>query len=160
MTQQKKRGRGKPSKYDTHVKPYLSKIKEWSAAGATKEQIAKALGIAVSTFCVHQNKYEELQEALKIGRDVLVLELQGALAKRAKGFEYEEKKTYIKKDIDTGETTQYTEVTKKQALPDVAAINLSLKNYNKDNWSNDPQLLAVRKAELELRKEIEKNKDW
>jgi hypothetical protein len=45
-------------------------------------------------------------------------------------------------------------------LPDVAALNLLLKNYDKDHWSNDPQMLELRKKELELKeKQIESN-EW
>ena len=52
------------------------------------------------------------------------------------------------------------EVKHKQAHPDVAAINLALKNYDKDNWSNDPQMLELRKKEIELReRQIEQN-EW
>ena len=42
----------------------------------------------------------------------------------------------------------------------MAAINLALKNYDKDNWSNDPQMLELRKKEIELReRQIEQN-EW
>ena len=39
-------------------------------------------------------------------------------------------------------------------LPDVAAINLCLKNYDKENWSENPQNLELKKQELELKKTI------
>ena len=53
-----------------------------------------------------------------------------------------------------------TEETVKEVAPDVAAINLALKNWDKENWSNDPQALEVRKEELKLRKKQIENNEW
>jgi hypothetical protein len=69
------------------------------------------------------------------------------------GFEYTEKKKYSKRDPD-GQIFQYIEETTKTALPDVAALNLCLKNYDPDDWANDPQALKIKREELELRREI------
>ena len=46
-----------------------------------------------------------------------------------------------------------TETITKVALPDVAALNLCLKNYDPDNWANDPQMLKIKKEELKIKKE-------
>ena len=48
---------------------------------------------------------------------------------------------------------------KKQMPPDVAALNLALKNYDKDNWANDPQMLEIRKRELKIMEHKAEN-DW
>ena len=53
-----------------------------------------------------------------------------------------------------------TEVAHKHAHPDVAALNLALKNYDKENWANDPQMLDIRKKELELRERQIENSEW
>ena len=47
----------------------------------------------------------------------------------------------------------------KQSLPDVAALNLALKNYDKNNWSNDPAMLDIKKAELKLKQKAAEN-NW
>ena len=59
---------------------------------------------------------------------------------------YEEKKIITDSD---GYTRK--EVIQKYAQPDVASINLLLKNYDKENWANDPQVIELRKKELELK---------
>ena len=46
------------------------------------------------------------------------------------------------------------EILTKEVDADIAAINLLLKNLDKENWSNDPQNLELRKQELELRRQI------
>lgn len=157
MSNKKKAGR--KSKYDI-VKENFPNIKKWLKDGVTERQIAKNLGIAMSSWSLYKTQYSELTELIKTSRETVVEDLRGALLKRALGFTYEEQKTYIKTDQETGKITQYTEITKKQALPDVAAINLSLKNYDKENWANDPQLLELRKLELEFKKEMAAKEDW
>ncbi len=53
-----------------------------------------------------------------------------------------------------------TEVSHKKMAPDVAAINLALKNYDPENWANDPQVLALKKRELELRERQIEESSW
>ena len=85
--------------------------------------------------------------------------MRSALLKKAMGFTYEETKKYKKIDTDGNEYT-YIEISEKQSLPDVAAINLALKNYDKDNWSNDPASLDLKKKELELKQLQFEKEDW
>lgn len=149
--------RGRKSKLDI-VKENLEHIKKWASLGATEAQIAKSLGISRSAFCEYKKDFKELEDVIKNARMDLVIDLKGTLVERAKGFEYEEKKQYIKKDEVTGNKTQYTEITTKKALPDVAALNLCLKNWDKE-WQNDPALYELKRQELELRKKMAKEKD-
>lgn len=142
------------SKYETQVKPHLDKIKEWRKVGATIENICDVLGIAESTYYDYLKKYPEFSETNKKGTKEFCLDLRGELAKLATKHTLETKKQYIKQDMETGNKTQYTEITTKEVDADIAAINLLLKNLDKENWSNDPQNLKMREMELELRKQI------
>lgn len=149
--------RGRKSKIEI-VKENLDHIKKWAELGATEEQIAESLGISRSAFSEYKKNNKELNDIIKKARINLVIDLKGTLVERAKGFNYEEKKQYIKKDEVTGNTTQYTEITTKKALPDVAALNLCLKNWDKE-WQNDPKLYDLKKQELELRKKMAEQKE-
>lgn len=149
----------RPSKYEECVKPHLEQIKEWRKVGATIENICDALGIARSTWNTYEKKYTEFSDAIKKGKTEFCLDLRGELAKLAKKHTLETKKQYIKQDMETGNKTQYTEITTKEVDADIAAINLLLKNLD-ENWSNDPQNLALRKQELELRKAIAKSTNF
>ena len=170
--------RGRKGKYESDVRPYFSQIKKWLENGATERQIAQNLGIGYSTFIRYKNANEELRELIKNGRQTVVLKLRGALIERALGFKYEESKV-VKEQVDFPEDIKKyllengfseeqisqskvikTEIIKKYALPDVAALNLALKNYDKENWANDPQMLAIRKRELELREQQIENNMW
>lgn len=146
--------RGRPNKYKTNVEPYLDKVKEM-ALTMTEKQIAETLGVGYTSFREYKKHYPALVGALKKGRADLVMELKGTLIRRAKGFQYEEKKIIKEYGAVVRE-----EIATKSALPDIAALNLLLKNYDKENWANDPQTLELRKKELELReRQIEAN-EW
>lgn len=170
--------RGRKNKYDTHIVPFFPQISEWLKNGATERQIAEKLGVAYSTFNDYKVKNPELMELLEKGRRNLVAELRGTLVKRAMGFDYTEKKTvkehvelpdhiraflldngFTQEQLDTTRLVK-TETSQKHALPDVAALNLALKNYDKDNWANDPQNLEIRKKELELKEKRLEDDAW
>lgn len=147
-------GKGQPNKYYTHVEPYLDKIKEMTQ-NMTEKQIAQTLGVAYSSFRTYKKEHPALVDALKKGRAELVMELKSTLIQKARGFNYEEKKQVIEHGVVVRE-----EIYTKAATPDVAALNLLLKNYDKDNWANDPQALELRKQELELQKLKLEDANW
>ena len=148
------KGRGRPNKYYTHIQPRLAEI-EKLALTMTEKQIAQYLGVGYSSWCDYKNKYSELSDSLKKGRETLVFELKSTLIRKAKGFQYSKKKV-IK---ERGKIVREEEYIR-SSLPDVAALNLLLKNYDKDNWSNDPQILELRKKELELRERQVEANEW
>jgi hypothetical protein len=147
-------GKGQPNKYYTHVEPYLDKIKEMTQ-NMTEKQIAQTLGVAYSSFRTYKKEHPALVDALKKGRAELVMELKSTLIQKARGFNYEEKKQVIEHGVVVRE-----EIYTKAATPDVAALNLLLKNYDKENWANDPQALELRKQELELQKLKLEDANW
>lgn len=145
--------RGRKTVYETHIQPRLDDIRRWRKVGATVEAMCEVLGVAKTTFHKYLNEKPEFADAYKKGKVELVMDLRGELARIAFTHTLETKKQYIKQDLETGNKTQYTEIVTKEIDGDIAAINLLLKNLD-DNWSNDPQNLALRKQELELRKAI------
>lgn len=166
---------GRKNRFDTHVKPYFKEIAEWCST-MTERQIAQKLGIAYSTWNQYKVDYPELTELLKESRTDLVTELRSALIKKAKGYDYTETKViteqvkwpeelyvllleagFSEAQIERSKIVR-TETYYRKAAPDVAAINLALKNYDKENWANDPQMIKLREKELELReRQIENN---
>lgn len=147
------KGGGRPSKYKTHIQPYLEQIKEWKKNGATDEQICEQLGVSVSTFCEYKLKYSELTEVLKNSREAFVADLRGELARLAFKHTLETVKVYSKTD-ESGQSVTYKEKTSKEVDGDIAAIHLLLKNLDKDNWADNPQGLKIKQQELELKKAL------
>lgn len=145
--------RGRKSKYNEYVKPRLDDIRQWKKTGATDENICKALRISKSTFYKYAQEFPEFSDAIKGGTAEYCFDLRGNLAKLAEKHKLETVKQYIKEDED-GNKSIYTEITTREVDADVAAINLLLKNLDRDNWANDPQNLDLRKQEIELRRRI------
>lgn len=112
------RGRGKPSKYDTHVGSKLVMISEWAIKGLTDKDICTNLRIAVSTFCSYKLKYPELVEALKGNKDEADLVVENSMYKNAVGFEYEE----VTEELVDGKMQVTRRVTKLSAPNTTAGI--------------------------------------
>jgi transcriptional regulator with XRE-family HTH domain len=151
---------GRPSKYEKLVKPRLFEISEWRRIGWTEEEIAKELGLSRRTLTQYKHLYPEFLRALKNETEELVKELRGALVRRAKGYQYVETKKIYERNEDGQLVHIRTEETTKSQPADVAALNLALKNFDRENWSNDPQLLALKREELELKKKQIEKDDW
>ena len=150
---------GRKSKYDTEIKPHLDEIKEAVRKGATLNEIADALGIAKSTLCKYKNEKTELSDAFAHGRAKIIIDIRGALLKKALGYQYEEKKQYIRKDED-GEAVTYTEITTKHQPPSETAGAMLLRNYD-DKWlDKDSVTMQLKQQELELRKAIADNNNF
>lgn len=146
--------RGRPNKYETDIKPRLKEIEEMSATMTDKE-ICAVLNVGHTAWCRYKEQHEELKESLKKGRQRLVSSLKQTLIEKAKGYTYSEKKITRQGGVIT-EEVEYI----KHSPPDVAAINLLLKNYDKDNWANDPQALKLRQKELELQERKIEMGEW
>ena len=143
------------------VEERLEVIAKWARDGMTEKHMCKNLRINESTFAVYKNKYPKLKEALKKGKEPFITEIENALVKRAKGFEYEETKTYIK-EVD-GQSVKYQEKTKKYYPPDVAACYILLKNKDKDDnnvpkWSDNPAKMQLDRELNNIKKQVEELK--
>lgn len=150
---------GRNNKYDTHVKPFFERIDKMLNEGASEKQVAQALNISYAAWNNYKVQHKEFLELCSKPRTKLVEELRSALIKKALGMKIEKKKIYSKKGED-GKEVKYTEITIDELPPDVAALNLALKNYDRENWANDPQQLALKREELDLRKELAEFKEW
>lgn len=140
---------GRKSKYDEYVKPHLEQITEWSRSGATEKEISTALGVALSTFSDYKNKYSELSDALRAGRQTVILNVKAALYKKAIGFEYEEKR-----GVKKGDKVVSTEIYKRYSPPDTIAAAMLLRNYD-DEWRDkDSVQTDFKRQEIEIKKAL------
>lgn len=173
-----KMARGRKNLYETCVLPRLEEIKQWIKNGVSQEQAAKNLGIAYSTFNKYKSEFPEFSEAIINARVSVVQELRSALVKKACGYEYDEKKK-VTTVIDFPKTTKKvleeagvdveklekpklvrTEVTTKRVPEDVTAINLALKNFDREDWSNDWKMQELKEEELKLKKKKVESESW
>jgi hypothetical protein len=71
-------------KYEKWLKKEnLLLLEGWARDGLTDEQIAKNIGITVSTFYEWKKKYSEISESLKKGKEVVDYEVENALLSSA-----------------------------------------------------------------------------
>ena len=140
---------GRKSKYDEYVKPYLGQIAEWKKSGATDKEISDALGIALSTFSEYKNQYSELSDALRTGKQTVILNVKAALYKKAIGFEYEEKR-----GVKKGDKVVSTEIFKRYSPPDTTAAAMLLRNYDDEYRDRDSVQTDFKRQEIEIKKAL------
>lgn len=126
--------------------------------GYPEREIAKKIGVAYSSWNKYKAEKTEFVEHIKNARASLVSELKKALYKKAIGFTYQEREIYKTTDED-GNTKTNIKIHEKYSVPDVAAANLLLKNYE-DEWANDPALLKLKQQAFELEKIVASEKHW
>lgn len=104
------------AKYEYWITPDgLLKLEAWARDGLTDEQIAANAGIAIATLYDWKKRYPEVSEALKKGKEVVDIQVENALLKRALGYSYIE----ITKEriVDTGQKQRHggeSELTEKE----------------------------------------------
>lgn len=136
-------------KYEQWLQPEgLLKIEGWTRDGLTDEQIAHNMGVAYSTLRVWRDKYSALSAVLKKGKEVVDLEVENALLKRALGYSYVETTRESLPVIDKttgqiiGHELQVTKTVTKEVQPDTTAQIFWLKNRKPDVW-RDKQNIHV-----------------
>lgn len=118
----------------------LLQLEAWARNGLTDEQIAANMGITRSTLNEWKKKYSDISDTLKRGKDIVDIQVENALLKRALGYTYIETTQERVDDYDphTGlKTSSHMEVTKtvtKEVQPDTTAQIFWLKNRKPDTW--------------------------
>src|SRR5690625_4919125 len=121
-----KRKAGRRGKYEEWLtKEGLLKIEGWARDGLTDEQIAQNMGISRSTLNEWKNKYQDISDTLKKGKEVVDLQVENALLKRALGYKYDEV---------TYEFGEEVKRVRKEVIPDTTAQIFWLKNRRPDKW--------------------------
>lgn len=106
----------------------LTLLEGWARNGLTDEQIAHNVGITSKTLREWKKRFGAICASLKRGKEVVDIEVENALFKRALGYDYEE--------IKTEETEKGTFITKyrRHIPPETAAIVFWLKNRKSADW--------------------------
>ena len=132
------------AKYDQWLpEEGLLRIQGWARDGLTDKDISKNMRIGVSTLKEWKSRFDEIREALRIGKDSADRVVENALYKSACGYTIEVKKPVKVKQIDydpeTGRKTRETEtwkmVIEEQHYPaQVTAQIFWLKNRQPEQW--------------------------
>lgn len=115
-------------KYEYWLTPEgLLKIEGWARDGLTDEQIANSMGVNKATLYRWKDKYCDICNALKRGKEVVDRQVENALLKRALGYTYEE---------ITYEGGVETKRVVKEVVPDTTAQIFWLKNRKREAWAD------------------------
>ncbi len=109
----------------------LKKLEAWARDGLTDEQIAANMGIRRETLYEWKKKHSNISNALKKGKEVVDIEVENALLKRALGYTYNEV-THER----VGDQLIPTKIVKKEMPPDTTAQIFWLKNRKPDAWGD------------------------
>ncbi|WP_418427923.1 helix-turn-helix domain-containing protein [Anaerotruncus massiliensis (ex Liu et al. 2021)] len=121
-------------KYQEWLTPEgLLRLEGWARDGLTDEQIASNAGITAKTLYEWKNRFSEICEALKRGKDVVDRQVENALLKRALGYRYTEVR--IEESEKDGQKITRTE---KVIPPDTTAQIFWLKNRKPAQWRDKP----------------------
>ena len=138
-------------KYEKWLKPEsLLLLEAWARDGLTDEQIAEKMKIGTTTLYRWKNEHREIWEALKKGKEVVDVEVENSLLKRAKGCTVVEETQELMINPNTGKRELVT--TKKvikEIPPDTTAQIFWLKNRRPDLWRD--------KQSMELSGEVKNN---
>jgi hypothetical protein len=117
-------------KYEYWLTPDgLLLLEAWARDGLTDEQIAHNMGVSTKTLFNWKSTHLPILHALKKGKEIVDIQVENALFKRAIGYEYEEVKTIISE-----KDGKRVEVVKKQMPPDTTAQIFWLKNRKPSTW--------------------------
>ena len=118
--------------------------------GMIESDIAKKLGVSITTFEQYKKQYPEFLAALKRGKAPIDFEVESALLKRALGYTYTETKREIE-NLDNGVVlVKSTTETIKEVVPDVTAQIFWLKNRNPQRWRDVKGVETVSYTHLTL----------
>lgn len=120
-------------------------LEGWARDGLTDEQIAENVGISVRTLYRWKIQHCQICHALKKGKDMADREIENALFKRAKGYDFTE--TRIKKKA--GVVVEETVITK-HIPADTTAQIFWLKNRKPEYWGGGDKFTVENETEVQF----------
>nr|DAP79957.1 MAG TPA: terminase small subunit [Caudoviricetes sp.] len=116
------------------TKEKLTLLGGWARDGLTDEQIAHNMGISRSTLNEWKKKYSDISDTLKRNKEIVDIQVENALLRRALGYKYKET---TKERLNSGFMAITKEVVK-EVIPDTTAQIFWLKNRRPDKWRDKP----------------------
>lgn len=113
----------------------LLQLEAWARNGLTDEQIASNIGISRSTLNEWKNRFSDISDTLKRGKEIVDIQVENALLKRALGYTYKEttREAQFNPQTEQYEMVVTKEVTK-EVVPDTTAQIFWLKNRKPEEW--------------------------
>jgi len=144
-------------KYNPDTFPLL--VEDMARQGATDIEIARALGIGLTSFYAYARRHAPFAEALKRGKRPVDVKVENDLLKRACGYFYDEVTREVRQVAfeEDGTPVMGMVVTKrvtKHVVPDVTAQIFWLKNRRPDRWRDKRDVEVSGTTEIILPEEL------
>lgn len=129
-------------KYQEWLQPEkLEQITNWAANGLNNKELAQKMNVVMSTFCLWRDKYSEISEAIKKGRNLCVQAIENRFFQNAYGM-LEETTEIIEEDqvFENGRWVakkRHVRKTTRKIPPNTAAQIFYLKN--KAGYRDNPE---------------------
>lgn len=124
------------AKYDEWItEDGLIKLEGMARDGLTDEQIAKNIGIARGTLYTWKNRFSDINDSLKRGKEVIDREVENALLKKALGYAETLNKVKV---LNDGTLIKYEEKATYQG--DTTAMIFWLKNRKPAEWRDKQEV--------------------
>ncbi len=120
-------------------------LEGWARDGLTDEQIAENVGISVRTLYRWKIQHCQICHALKKGKDIADREIENALFKRAKGYDFTETRIKKKGGVVVEET-----VIAKHIPGDTTAQIFWLKNRKPEYWGGGDKFTVENETEVQF----------
>ncbi len=130
------------SKYAKWLEPEgLLLLEGWARDGLTDEQIAHNMGISRKTLAEWKKKYGDISDTLKKGKEVVDIQVENALLKKALGMKETVKKAIKVREVKYNDGKRVSEKEHIEYVdeevfvpPDTTAQIFWLKNRKPDKW--------------------------
>lgn len=126
----------------------LTLLTAWKRDGLTDEQIGKKCGVTRKTIAEWKRRFGDIRDALSRGRELVDIDVENALLKKAKGYTVQVAKVFKCKTVDfdpvTGRKVRESEELKTgyedMYIPaDTRAQEFWLKNRKRTEWQDRPE---------------------
>lgn len=131
-----------------------SKVDEWLtdeklellrcwARDFSLSDISIKMGISYNTFIYWRNKYPQINEAIKDGKEIVDYRVENALLKVALGYTTTDVKTIISPPDKNGNRSVRVEKTEKEIPPNPTAIMCWLNNRKPEQWKRNRDMMQT-----------------
>ena len=145
----------------------LELLKCW-ARDFSLTEVAQKIGVSIQTLKAWRDRYPDIEEAIREGKEIIDYRVENALLKRALGYTTTDVKTIISPPDKNGNRAIRVEKTEKEIPPDTVAIMAWLNNRKPDQWKRNRDNVYQTKDDdskitvniIRHTKDEEKDEEW
>lgn len=141
-------------------------LEGWARDGLTDEQIAHNMGISRKTLAEWKKKYGDIGDTLKRGKEIVDIQVENALLKKAIGIKETVKKAIKVREVKYNEGKRVSEKEHIEYVdeevfvpPDTTAQIFWLKNRQPDKWRDKVENVNTNQPGREIKINIISTKE-